>query len=166
MEEPAKLWETMLEEAKKRASGVVADFISLRSQNDLLRKAGIDWVLDTVIKFATDPRLRPPIEIMREEPHEFFDKSTRLVGQKLQLNQGLRCMILEAGWPRIPSDGFIRGGGLALVKIKHKGFSEKNVTLRLKREGDMLSWSAEKHDIAICAVDEAYLLEHLAQLYV
>ena len=40
-------------------------------------------------------------------------------------------LLVEVGWPRMPSDGFIRGGGLACSHIKHLGIKPANEDLRL-----------------------------------
>ncbi|HEX8423078.1 MAG TPA: hypothetical protein VF634_06690, partial [Pyrinomonadaceae bacterium] len=39
----------------------------------------------------------------------------------LTLTAGVRVLTIEAGWPRTPRDGIVRGGGLASARISHFG---------------------------------------------
>ena len=42
-------------------------------------------------------------------------------GRSLTLTAGVRVLTVEAGWPRTPRDGIVRGGGLATARISHFG---------------------------------------------
>jgi hypothetical protein len=44
-----------------------------------------------------------------------------MVGSRLTLSRGLRSLTVEAGWPRAPRDGIVRGGGLASARAGHFG---------------------------------------------
>jgi hypothetical protein len=44
-----------------------------------------------------------------------------MVGTRLTLSRGLRSLTIEAGWPRAPLDGIVRGGGLASARAGHFG---------------------------------------------
>jgi hypothetical protein len=47
--------------------------------------------------------------------------SSTMVGTRLTLSRGLRSLTVEAGWPRAPRDGIVRGGGLASARAGHFG---------------------------------------------
>jgi hypothetical protein len=53
------------------------------------------------------------------------------VGRLLLLRFGVRQLSVEAGWPRTPRDGVLRGGGLALANIRHLGIKSASEALRL-----------------------------------
>ena len=54
-----------------------------------------------------------------------------MVGHLLTLTNGVRTLYVEAGWPRTPRDGFVRGGGLACASIRHLGIRAANQELLL-----------------------------------
>ena len=55
-----------------------------------------------------------------------------MVGRLLTLTSGVRSISIEVGWPRTPSDGFVRGGGLACANIQHFGMKAASEHLRLE----------------------------------
>src|SRR2546423_661687 len=58
----------------------------------------------------------------------------------LRLQFGLRALTVEAGSPRTPSDGFIRGGALAVARIGHFGLKQRNAELALRQTDDLPEW--------------------------
>jgi hypothetical protein len=58
-----------------------------------------------------------------------------MVGTLLTFRAGVRQLLIEAGWPRTPRDGFVRGGGLASAHIKHFGLRGADEELLLVRQG-------------------------------
>jgi len=56
-----------------------------------------------------------------------------MVGHLLTLTNGVRTLYVEAGWPRAPRDGVVRGGGLAAANIRHLGIKAANEELLLAR---------------------------------
>ena len=44
-----------------------------------------------------------------------------------------RTLFVEAGWPRVPRDGFVRGGGLACANIRHLGIRAASEELVLAK---------------------------------
>src|SRR5258708_2724334 len=111
MNELDEVWSQMLAEAteKARVSGRhdVADYLALRASNDQIRERSVSWLFDTIIEFATDAARRlPSIAIERVDPYNFSFRSANLVGSMLQVRHGVRCLTLEAGWTRTPTDGF------------------------------------------------------------
>jgi hypothetical protein len=59
-----------------------------------------------------------------------------MVGRRLALSAGVRVLTVEAGWPRTPGDGIVRGGGLATARISHFGDSRAGVELLLMQSAE------------------------------
>ena len=132
-------WADALAEAARRARSVgrsdVVDYLSLRNSNDLLRRTGVAWLLDTFMKLAADAnRNRASIQISREETYIFKIKNSTMVGTQLVLSSGVRALFVEAGWPRTPQHGFVSGGGLARGRLRHRGIKSADLDLLLGRK--------------------------------
>jgi hypothetical protein len=56
-----------------------------------------------------------------------------MVGHLLTLTSGVRTLSIEAGWPRTPRDGVVRGGGLACANIRHMGIKTVSDELLLAK---------------------------------
>jgi hypothetical protein len=82
-----------------------------------------------------------------------------MVGHLLTLTNGVRTLFVEAGWPRTPRDGIVRGGGLAAANIRHLGIKAANEELLLARSNTGApAWkSIEKNYLLL----EADLRRHL-----
>jgi hypothetical protein len=66
-----------------------------------------------------------------------------MVGHLLTLSSGVRTLCIEAGWPRTPRDGIVRGGGLACANIRHMGIKSANDELLLaKSNNGVPSWKS------------------------
>mgnify|MGYP007002409330 CR=1 FL=1 len=160
------LWSEMLAKAAAKAREGnrhgVADYLDLKASNDLIRSAGLSWLFQALIQHAaTANRSRPPIDMERTEPHSFRFKGANIVGASLSFRYGVRCLTVEAGWTRTPADGFIRGGSLAIARLKHFGLPKANADLGLTMGEDSPVWRLlieEKHGKAI---DSDYLLSHV-----
>ena len=136
MSELDEAWAFALAEAEQRArlSGRqdVADYLALRNSNDLLRKTGVDWLVRCFTEIAGEEnRTGSGIQISQDEQHRFRVASATMVGRLLVLKSGVRTLFVEAGWPRTPRDGFIRGSGLACGNIRHLGISSASEQLLL-----------------------------------
>lgn len=136
MSELDEVWTLALAEAEARARaqgrGDVADYLALRSSNDLLRKIASDWLVSMFATAAGEAnRAGAAIQISNEDAHRFKVGNASMVGRQLSLGSGVRTLLVEVGWPRTPRDGFIRGGGLACGNIKHVGIKSANEELRL-----------------------------------
>lgn len=119
-------WARVLAEAEQRARrhgrGDVTDYLTLRQTNDFARTAGADWLFSTFIEHAGRANRRgASIRIERREAHRFQVGNSTMVGTLLKLELGVRALMVEAGWPRAPRDGIVRGGGLASARIRHFG---------------------------------------------
>src|SRR6185295_15682656 len=103
-------------EARARAQGRadIADYLALRSSNDLIRRIAGDWLMNMFVTVAGEAnRAGAAIQISTETSHRFKVGNASMVGTLLSLGSGVRRVLVEIGWPRTPRDGFIRGGGLA-----------------------------------------------------
>lgn len=143
MNELDAAWSELLADAtqKAKASGRqdVADYLALKATNDAIRTTAVEWLFAAMIEIAHEENHRN-LTIDREEPHSFTYHGSNMSGSLLRLRQGVRCLTIEAGWPRTPTDGFMRGGALAAAKIIHRGMSNKNVELVLIRGEDLPTW--------------------------
>jgi len=129
-------WALALAEAEQRARVAgrndLAEYLALRNSNDLLRKTGIDWLLMTFTELAGQAnRIGSAIQISTADGHRFSVGSATMVGRLLTLSSGVRTLFVEAGWPRTPRDGFVRGGGLACANVRHLGIRGANRKLLL-----------------------------------
>lgn len=140
-----EIWQRDLDDAIRRAKSdgrsSVADYLSLRSSNDSIRRKSIKWLFDTVldIVFAFN-RHGARIKIEQKDGHRFDYAGAVLTGSRLKLQQGIRCLTLEAGWTQGPGDGFMRGGALAFARITHFGFAKENADLALHSLDRVPQW--------------------------
>lgn len=153
MSELDEAWAAALSEAEQRARLAgrkdVAEYLSLKNSNDLLRKAGVDWLLTSFATLAGEAnRAGAGIQISKEEGYRFAIGSSTMVGQLLTLTNGVRTLYVAAGWPRAPRDGVVWGGGLACANIRHLGIRSAGEELLLaKSNNGTPNWSslARKH---------------------
>ncbi|HET6670289.1 MAG TPA: hypothetical protein VFH15_08670 [Pyrinomonadaceae bacterium] len=145
MSELDEAWAFALAEAETRArmAGHVdlAAYLSLRSANDLLRSTGIQWLMNTCESVAAEAnRQGAGIQIAKDEKHRFRDENATMVGRLLTLTSGVRQLHVEAGWPRVPRDGVVRGGGLARANLRHLGIKSANEALLLVTSKGVPRW--------------------------
>jgi len=163
-------WALALAEAQRKAHSAghadIAAYLRLRSSNDLLRKTGIEWLLSTFTKLAGKAnREGGSIQISEQDAHRFPVGNATMVGRLLTLSVGVRKLSIEAGWPRQPSDGFVRGNGLACGSIRHFGKASANEELLLVRsEKDSPRWVAIEKSLQRRELLEAGIRNHLARL--
>ena len=136
MGELDEAWAAALSEAERRARLAgrkdVAEYLSLKNSNDLLRTAGVDWLLAEFTSLAGEAnRAGASIQISKQEGHRFGTSSSTMVGHLITFTNGVRTLFVEAGWPRTPRDGVVRGGGLASANIRHLGIKTANEELLL-----------------------------------
>ena len=138
MSELDEAWALALGEAEQRARAAgrtdVADYLALRNSNDLLRTTGVEWLISVFTTLAGEAnRDGASIQVSRDDAHRFRVGPSTMVGRLLALRYGVRTLSIEAGWPRTPRDGFVRGGGLACGNIKHLGIKSASEELLLVR---------------------------------
>ena len=119
-------WARRLAEAEERARASgrsdVADYLALRSLNDMARNTGTEWLFATFTAHAGEAnRAGAGIGLAHTDAHRFRVGNSTMVGRRLALSAGVRVLTIEAGWPRTPGDGIVRGGGLAAAHISHFG---------------------------------------------
>ena len=158
-------WSQMLDEAALRARsagrGDVADYIALRTRNDEIRRTAVDWLFDAMREFAGEANRRHAgILVEDSDPHRFSIGTTGLEGSLLRFRQGVRCLTVEAGWTRNPSDGFMRGGALALARITHFGRAKNNAELHLVRFEDKPRWFTINPDGMKTSFEITDLVDH------
>ncbi len=171
MSELDEAWAAALLEAERQArlSGRkdIADYLSLKNSNDLLRKAGVDWLIAEFTSLAGDAnRAGASIQIATQTGHRFRTGSSTMVGHQLTLTNGVRALFVEAGWPRTPRDGFVRGGGLACASIRHLGIRQANEELLLtKTHNGAPAWQASGNNHALHQADMRRHLKILLDLH-
>ena len=138
MSELDEAWALALAEAEQKARLAgrrdLADYLALRNSNDLLRKAGIDWLLAGFTSLAGDAnRGGASLQISTADAHRFRVGNSTMVGRVVTLTNGVRRLSVEAGWPRVPRDGIVRGGGLAAAHILHLGIRSASDELLLSK---------------------------------
>lgn len=160
-------WASALADAEARARMTgradVAKYLALRKSNDLLRKIGIDWLITTCETLAGEAnRKGGSIQIARKDGHRFHIGNSTMVGRALTLSVRVRKLTVEAGWPRTPSDGFIRGGGLACANIKHLGMKRESVELVLVQSTQGTPrWVARESGSRSTEIHESTLRKHI-----
>lgn len=139
-------WARRLAEAEQRARttgrGDVADYLALRALNDMARNTGVEWLLATFAAHAGEAnRAGASLELATTDDHRFRVGNSTMVGRRLMLRSGVRVLTVEAGWPRTPQDGIVRGGGLAAARVSHFGNPPANDELLLmQRAGEAPRW--------------------------
>ena len=168
MSELDEAWGLALSEAEERARragrGELAEYLALRNSNDLLRKAGVDWLVTSFVNKAGDAnRTGASIQVSNTDGHRFRMGTSTMVGRLVTLTNGVRRISLEAGWPRTPRDGFVRGSGLAAANVLHIGIRSASEELLLTRAANgapmWTSVTNKRH-----AFHESDILRHLAIL--
>ena len=168
MSELDEAWAVALAEAEQKARLAgrrdVADYLALRNSNDLLRTAGIDWLLESFANLAGDAnRAGASIQISRTDGHRFRVGTSTMVGRVVTLMNGVRRLSVEAGWPRVPRDGIVRGGGLAAGHILHLGLKSVSDELLLsKSPGGTPQWTLVNRNRLV--LHESDIRRHLAIL--
>ncbi len=169
MSELDEVWALALAEAETRArmAGHVdlAAYLSLRTANDLLRSTGIQWLLNTCERLAAEAnRQGAGIQISKDDKHRFRDGNATMVGRLLTLSSGVRQLHIEAGWPRVPRDGVVRGGGLARANIRHFGIKDANKSLLLVTSKGVPRWISVDSQGSDQGISESQLRRHITTL--
>jgi len=164
MSELDQAWAEAVATAEQRAQAAgradVAAYLRLRASNDLLRQTSIDWLLTTFTALAGSANHQGgSIQMSREDGHRFPIGNATMVGQSLTLKFGVRAVQVEVGWPRLPKDGIVRGGGLACGRVRHLGRKSANEDLLLVRSrNDVPRWMAldkagKRHELLEASVE-------------
>jgi len=164
-------WANALAEAERRARALgrkdLAEYVALRSANDLVRRTAVEWLISTFTAVAAEVKgAAATLEIEHQDNHRFRVGQTTMVGKLLTVKRGVPLIQVEAGWPRTPPDGFIRGGGLARAHIRHLGKPDVNEELLLTQSHSKApQWKIlQKKSGEQTLLTEAHLRKHLAEL--
>ena len=159
-------WSQMIDQAIENAASDgrehVADYLRLRAKNDAIRHAGVNWLLEMFIANGMTPELiSRGLTVERTESHQFRHGNSSLVGSQLRFQLGVRCLSVEVGWTRTPSDGIMRGGALALAHVSHFGMIRENEHFALILEEPRPRW---RHSQTGASLDKITLDRHLVTL--
>lgn len=162
MTELDQVWSEMLGEAAARAGNDgrrdVEDYLNLKATNDAIREIGARWLFDTFVEIAGDAmQVHRNLTVERENPHSFSRGSSNMVGSLLRVRQGVRCLTVEAGWARTPSDGIMSGRALAFAMITHFGMPKAGCEFRLVHAKTLPNWLGEDGTV----IDSDELRRHL-----
>lgn len=165
MTELDHIWSKLLADAGEKAADLgrdeIAEYVRLKATNDAIRNAGVTWLFETVIEAVGKAMgTRTGITIHRIEPHSFARGNSTMVGSMLEIRQGVRCLTVEAGWARTPSNGIMRNGALAIARMSHFGMPTENVELRLAHTAATPQW----HDESSGVIDAAAIALHIDRL--
>ena len=138
-------YEHKIAEARQRAGaqgrGDVVDYLTLRAANDSMRARAVEWLLGAFTGEAGEMnRAGASLTLTLTDAHRFRVGHSTMVGPRLVLARGLRSLTIEAGWPRAPRDGIVRGGGLASARIGHFGNRKADEELLLLPFEDAPRW--------------------------
>lgn len=170
MSELDEAWAEAVIAAELRAQAAgradVAAYLRLRASNDLLRQTSIEWLLTTLTELAGKANSGgASIQVSHEDGHRFPVGSATMVGRLLTLKLSVRALMIEAGWPRQPGDGIVRGGGLACGHIRHLGRKSANEELLLVRSrNDAPRWMVLEKTGRQHQLLEVALQRHLTKL--
>ena len=169
MNELDDVWEKMFEESRiENASadrGILSEFLALKASNDEVRSRAVEWLLSVFTELASHANRRSAgIEIQRKEPHSFSAFGANMVGVCIDLRQGVRCLTVEAGWTRLPSDGFMRGGALAVAHLRHFGIKSQDTHLALLKTAELPEWHVVDHNNVARPVEADDITRHITLL--
>lgn len=169
MNESDEVWARFLAESvtnlRTGSDRAVADYIALKAGNDQIREGGVRWLFDAMIQLAGEANRRNyAVTIEREDPHSFRLSGANMVGSLVRLRNGVRCLTLEAGWTRSPSDGFMRGQALAAARITHFGKKDAGAELHLRKSSDHPEWFLLGRDERATRLEAFELMRHFAIL--
>ena len=163
-------WASALADAESRARAAgrldISEYLALRQSNDLLRATACDWLLTTFRTVAGEMnRSGAPLQITSDDNYQFTVGSAALVGQLLKLENGIRQLLVEVGWPRVPGHGFIRGGGIALGRLRHVGVKSASDGIRLVTSPEGAPrWVVENKPEPLDEIREADIRHHISIL--
>ena len=163
-------YERILAEARERAQGGrrndVLEYLNLKAANDAVRARSVAWLLEVFMAAAGElNRAGAGVALMRTDAHRFRVGNSSMVGARLVLRRGVRQLTVEAGWPRAPLDGIVRGGGLASALVGHFGDARAGEELLLVPDGDAEArWFVVEKTGARTQLQPESLRRHLARL--
>ena len=163
-------YEQRMREARDRARGggrnEVLEYLDLKAANDAARTRAVEWMLESFTAAAGElNREGAGLTLARTDAHRFRVGNSTMVGTRLVLRRGVRALTVEAGWPRAPRDGIVRGGGLASAAVSHFGDARAGEELLLVPDPhDGPRWFVVEKTGARTELQPAHLRRHLSRL--
>ncbi|HEX8353926.1 MAG TPA: hypothetical protein VF611_13550, partial [Pyrinomonadaceae bacterium] len=163
-------YERRMDEARQRASGGgrgdVLEYLNLRAANDAARSRSVEWLLELFTAAAGElNRAGAGLALARTDAHRFRVGNSSMVGARLVLRRGVRQLTVEAGWPRAPLDGIVRGGGLAAALVGHFGDARAGEELLLVPDPEAEPrWFVVEKTGARTELQPGHLRRHLTRL--
>lgn len=139
-------WERRVAEAAERARAAgradLSDYLTLRAANDMARAIGVQWLIDAFTVAADEALLKgADLRLDPADDHRFRVSNSTMVGRRLTVRAGLvRALTVEAGWPRTPADGVVRGGGIARARVSHFGGHNTEELILVRRDDEAPRW--------------------------
>lgn len=152
--------------AQPGARGDLGDYLAVRAANDQLRERGVRSLVDAFTALAGEAnRAGAGVQLTREEAHRFHVGNSVMVGTRVVFSRGVRSLTIEAGWPRSPRDGIVRGQGLAAARVTHFGdrAAGEELLLALDEGGEPL-WLSLEDGRARAEFQDGPLRRHFAKL--
>jgi hypothetical protein len=151
MTELDQLWSQMLADAAAKAADTgrqeIAEYLRLKAANDAIRAEGVKWLFETMSEIVnTAASATRDLITEQVHPHNFQRGNSNMVGSMIRVRRGVRCLTLEAGWTRTPTDGIMRGGALAAARLRHFGMRKADADLSLAYAGPLPLWHFEDED--------------------
>jgi len=143
----------------------LADYLALKATNDQIRERAVRWLFDVLVELASIANRRNmPITVEREDSHRFSHRGATLAGSVLRLRHGVRCLTLEAGWTRVPGDGFMRGQALAMARISHFGLKRADTEMSLRHTDNLPNWFVLDKNNSVTPLTPEELMRHFSIL--
>ena len=165
-EELEELWRLTVAEAQIKARNAgekdIDNYLALKSANDEIRRTACDLLFRLFLEIAHQANQKKELlKIENLENHRFELRGATMRGSLVRLRQGIRTLTVEAGFPRFPTDGFVRGNGLATARIIHFGFPKYNNELVLARFGaDSPRWFIVETETSRIEFNRVHLGNH------
>lgn len=140
----------------------MADYLSLRATNDEIRSAGVSALFEALTTIVNEEaKSGRQITATFVETHNFTYQNANISGSRIEFRIGIRCLTVEAGWTRTPTDGFMRGGALAIARFHHFGIKKANVELFLVRRNTGVVWMLVDEGVAVSIFAYEQLKGHI-----
>jgi hypothetical protein len=151
-----------LEKAELAGRADIADYLKLRASNDLLRASSVKWLMRGFTEAGDDLLMQGKrLTLNTSAENQFSLGNATMRGSRLEFSHGLRHLSVEAGWPRLPQDGFMRGGALAAARVSHRGKKKDNALLALVRLEEGPAWYVEESSTLRLPLPADFFQSHL-----
>ncbi len=169
MQTDEKFLDAMLGDEKFRelfsGRGVIGDYIEVRERNNRVRETAVAVLLSAVHAVAAEAESAGvALSVERFDECRFDMRSMKLSGPALRIRHGVRCLTVETGWTRLPSDGVMREGALAAARLSHFGMPEHTAEIYLLVFDDRPRWFSVGRDGIRVSFEAEDLVGHFGRL--